>query len=122
MTEETQPTGQNPSGAEQEALEILATLLQANPLPEERYKDPEGQEHEGIYAMGSEAAQTLNCVAILRNGKIIPMISLQDAPEPKTREEKIILSLITASSILNGLLQAMLLQQDRGDEGEASHV
>lgn len=117
------------SRAEQEATQLLASLLQENPLPEARYSDPTGQEHEGVYAIESEAAKTLNCVAIIRNGKIIPIVDLEGTPEPKTAGEKMHLFALTARTIIDGLMDALMFWEVRRrqerideDEGGACHA
>ncbi len=113
----------------QEATDFLASILATNPLPEPPESDPVTQEHEGVYAVGSEAAKHLNCVAIVRGGKIIPIVELEGAPEPKTPGEKMYSFALTARTILDGLMEALLFWEERrrmergeSDEGDGSHV
>jgi hypothetical protein len=131
MQQDLNPTPGQPGGskAEQEAMELLTSLLSVNPLPQERYVDPAGHEHEGVYAVGSEAAKKLNCVAIVRNGIISPIVYLDGAPEPRTPGERMHLFALTARTIMDGLMEALLFwearrRQERGesDEGGGCHV
>ena len=120
MSENVPPGG---SHAEREAAELITNLLQEHPLPEPRYIDPTGQEQEGVYAVGSEAAKTLNCVAIVRNGKIIPMIDLEGTPEPESAGEKMHLFALTARTIIDGLMDALVFwearhRQERNEKDE----
>lgn len=117
MQEHTQPDG---SRAEREAAELIHTLLEGHPFPEAPQTDITQREHEGVYRVESPAARSLNCVAIVRNGTIIPIVDLESAPEPHTPGEKMHFFALTARTILDGLMDALLFwetrRRDREDE------
>lgn len=121
------PQGQSSTRAEQEATELLANILQENPLPEATVKQAADQ--EGVYSLTSSDASTLNCIAIIRDGRITPLIDLEGVPEPRTPGEKMHYFAMTARTILDGLMEALLFweerrrnEEDEGDEGETCYV
>lgn len=130
MQQELNPQPDQPGAnrAVEEAKAYLASILQVNPLPETPSTEPNEHEPEGVYAVGSEAATSLNCVAIVRNGKIMPIVELEEEPEPRTAGEKMFLFTLTAHTIIGGLLEAIALAEARRrrengeDKGDGCHV
>lgn len=116
------------SHAEQEATEFLAQLLRSNPLPEPKKADPEW---EGIYKLSDEDARELNCLAIVKNGEIVPLIDFEESPPPKTPGERMCYYATVIKTISEGLIEALLFweerrrqeQQDRNNDEEGTcHV
>jgi hypothetical protein len=110
------------SKAETDALAVLAACLANNPLPEEK--------DIGFCRTDSDAAQNMHCIALIKDGKIIPYIDLEEIPEPKTVAEKMGYMAFIARRVLDGLMNFLLSAEERhqkqdktdNDEGEASHA
>lgn len=116
-----------PLDAECEAAAFLASILQKNPLPEA--PDETIEEQQGVYRVDSPTAKALHCIGLIRDGKIFSYIDLDQVPEPQTSGEKMHYMTFIAHTILGGLMDALLLMEERhrhqqgdNDEGETSHA
>lgn len=97
------------SRAEQEAIDLVSGLLREHPLPE----PPLAPQPEGIYPFDDPEAATLHCVAFIRDGHIIPIFDLEDAPPPSTPGEKMHYMAGAARTIIEGLMDALLFWEER---------
>jgi hypothetical protein len=102
------------SDAEREAVDFLAMLLKDQPLPEA--PDTLKEEQEGVYRTESAAAKKLHCIALVHNGKIMPYVNLEQLPEPQTAGEKMGYMTLIARTILDGLIQALCLWNEREND------
>lgn len=116
------------SRAEQEVADLLVALLRENPLPPtSQAKEP--LRSEGVYRVTDPEALTLNCVAIIRRGEIMPLVDTQHLPDvPQTLGGKMHLALLTIKAMTDGVMNALEFwefrrkrreegQDDRDDEG-----
>ena len=68
--------------------------------------------------MSSQEAQHLNCVALVRDGQVIPLVDLTGQPLPKTPGEKMHAFAFVARTILDGLMEALEFWEYRRRERE----
>jgi len=121
--------------AEREALSVLETCLTEHPLP--HAPSDLQKEQADIYRTDSDSAKLLNCIALVRDGTIIPYVDLQHMAAPETAAEKMSYLAYIARCILDGMMDAFLAseerrqrqerqqqEEDKGDEDEggACHV
>jgi hypothetical protein len=107
----------NSSSAELEASNVLRTILQNNPLPEIGNQEIPA---DGAYNIDDQRVRTLDCVAFVKQGKIIPLFDLAGTPIPQTVEGKIYLSTMTARVILDGVLDGLEFITQHHQDGESS--
>jgi hypothetical protein len=125
MPDELEPQ-HTESSAERQATEVISSLLRENPLP----SAPKAPRQEGIYALTSQEARQLSCVALIRDGQIIPIVDLPKQQLPRTPGEKMQTFALVARAILDGLLEALEFWEyrrrehegDQGDEGGTCHA
>ena len=113
--QQDQSAHEDRSGTELEANNVLRTLLQDNPLPE---RDDQALPADEVYHFDEQRALSLDCVAFVRQGKIIPLFELAGTELPQTVEGKTYLSALTAQIIMGRVLDGLeLMIQHRKDGG-----
>lgn len=104
------------SSAERQADDVIKNLLRENPLPEA----PKTPRQEGVYALASREAHQLSCVALIRDGQVIPIVILPKQQLPRTPGEKMQIFALVARTILDGLLEALEFWEYRRKEHEGT--
>jgi hypothetical protein len=104
--------------AEQEVAEVLNALLREKPLPPEP-KPEKSLRSEGVYRITDPEVRTLNCVAIIRDGEIMPLIDTHELPDvPKTPGGKMHLAMLTIQAITGGVMDALEFWEERRRQRE----
>ena len=67
----------------------------------------EEQPQEGTMPLTDEAIASLNCIAIIQGGRIIPCMDLEQMPKPTTAMQKMELCAMAARVVLDALIEIL---------------
>jgi hypothetical protein len=111
-----QPSREPESQAEREAASIIeACLLDAPQGEAQEEAEAKRQEEENIFLLTDRAALSLDCIALVRGGEIVPLYNMRDLPRPRTMEEKMRYAVYAAEVLLNGVV-SLWEAEDEGRE------
>jgi hypothetical protein len=109
MDDNQQPSREPGSQAEREAASIIEACLLAAPQGEaqEEAEATKRQEEENVFLLTDRAALSLDCIALVRSGEIVPLYDMSDLPKPMTVKEKMKFAVAAAQVLLDGVMAVM---------------